>query len=156
MPNNTRDSVLDRMLTMTRAMDQVLGAEQGRNWPATRNDVWLPPMDCYETAEAYVVNIDLPGMSADAVEVSFEQNTLTIKGTRPATIQRREKEEFRLFSAERLSGDFARSVRLPEYVDGERIDASFAEGVLTITIPKAQAALPRRIEVNKGGQRVEG
>lgn len=155
MPNTTRDSVLDRMLTMSRAMDQVLGADGARSWP--RSDVWLPPMDCYETAEAYVVHVDLPGVTADAVDVSFEQNTLSIKGTRPATIQRREKEEFRLFSAERLSGDFARSVRLPEYVDGERIDASFTDGVLTITIPKAQAALPRRIAVNVGGQRrVEG
>ena len=56
-----------------------------------------------------------------------------------------------MYAAERVTGTFERSVRLPEFVDGERISAEFTNGVLTVTVPKAQAAQPRKIEIKPGG-----
>ena len=58
-----------------------------------------------------------------------------------------QNEEVRVYTAERLSGTFERAVRLPEYVEGDKIEASYTQGVLTITVPKAQAARARKIEI---------
>ena len=81
------------------------------------------------------------------MDVSFEQNILTIRGSKPASFDVSTEGEVRVFAAERVHGSFERSVRLPEFVDAERIDANFANGLLTITVPKAQAAQPRRITI---------
>jgi HSP20 family protein len=153
MTTNTFNNVLDRMLTLSRAFDQTFGADWSPTWTGTRHgQLWLPPVDCYETQDAFVVEADLPGVHPENVEISFEQNTLTIKGTRAPTLQAPEKGELRVYTAERLSGDFARSVRLPEYVEGDRIEANYSNGVLTITVPKAQSALPRKIAIRSTGE----
>ena len=131
---------LDRMLTMNRALDQALsGATGGR--------VWVPAMDVAERGDAYVIHTELPGVNPAQVEVSFDQNVLTIRGTKGSSYDPGAEGELRLFAAERVSGAFERSVRLPEFVDPDRIEASFANGLLTITVPKAEAAKPRRIEL---------
>ena len=146
-------SVFDRMLTLSRAMDQAFGPDRGLGpvWEsAPTAQLWLPPLDTYETERAFVVQADLPGVRLEDVEVTFEQNTLTIKGTRPPTLQAPENGELRVYTAERLTGGFARSVRLPEYVDGERIEATHENGVLTVTVPKAPSALPRKIAIGGG------
>lgn len=136
-------SSLDRMLTLNRVFDQALtGAGSGRTW--------VPAMDVAERGDAYVVHTELPGVSPDQVELSFEQNVLSIRGTKPASFDAASQGELRLFAAERVSGSFERSVRLPEFVDADRIEASFVNGLLTITVPKAEAAKPRRIELRVG------
>jgi len=81
------------------------------------------------------------------VDVSFEQNILTIRGSKPASFDVSTEGEVRVFAAERVHGSFERSVRLPEFVDADRIDANFANGLLTVTVPKAQAAQPRKITI---------
>jgi HSP20 family protein len=142
------NTVFDRMLTLSRAFDQAL---TDRDWTsgsgAGRGQLWLPPVDSYETDNAFVIEADLPGVHQENVEISFEQNVLTLKGTRAPTLQAPEKGELRVYTAERASGAFARSVRLPEYVDGEKIEASYQDGVLTIRVPKAPSALPRKIAI---------
>ena len=131
---------LDRMLTMNRALDQALnGGASGR--------VWVPAMDVAERRDAYVVQAELPGLNPDQVDISFEKNVLTIRGTKSSSFDPGSEGELRLFAAERVSGAFERSVRLPEFVDPDRIEAAFTNGLLTITIPKAEAAKPRRIQV---------
>jgi HSP20 family protein len=131
---------LDRMLSMNRALDQAFSGAPGSR-------VWVPAMDVAERGDAYVVHTELPGVSPDQVDVSFEQNVLTIRGTKPASFDVSNDGELRLFAAERVSGGFERSVRLPEFVDADRIEAAYSNGLLTITIPKAEAAKPRRIEL---------
>lgn len=144
------NTMFDRMLGLSRVMDEAFD----RDVPQTNGSarVWYPATDTYETREAYVIEADLPGVRADQVEIGFERNTLTIRGTREWPLRTTEKNggEFRVHGAERVGGTFARAIRLPEYVDGEKIEASFAEGVLTVRIPKAQSALPRKIEVKIG------
>ena len=145
------NTALDRMYNLSRAFDQAFNSELA--WSATGNrpQFWLPVIDAYETERAFVVEADLPGVHPENVEISFEQNTLTIKGTRAPTLQAPEKGELRVFTAERVSGDFARSVRVPEYVDGDKIEAHYNNGVLTVTVPKAPSALPRKIAIKSVG-----
>jgi HSP20 family protein len=86
-------------------------------------------------------------VSPDQVDVSFEQNVLTVRGTKAGSFDVNAEGELRVFAAERVHGSFERSVRLPEFVDADRIEAKFAHGLLTITVPKAEAAKPRKIAV---------
>ncbi|MDQ3949017.1 MAG: Hsp20/alpha crystallin family protein, partial [Gemmatimonadota bacterium] len=102
-----------------------------------------------EKADAYLINVELPGVEPSQVEINFEQNVLTIRGTKPSSFDG-SSGEYRVYTAERVNGEFERSVRLPDFVDSERIEASYSHGLLRIVVPKAQAAQPRRIEI-KGG-----
>ena len=147
---NTRSlGTLDRMLTLNRAFDQAFNTQGSR--------VWVPAMDVAERGDAYIVQTELPGVSPDQVDVAFEQNVLTIRGTKPASFDPNNDGELRVFAAERVSGTFERSVRLPEFVNADRISATFDNGLLTITVPKAEAAQPRKITIGVGTkeQRIE-
>jgi HSP20 family protein len=143
------NSVLDRMVTMSRAMDDVLGRTNGDSESgASPRQYWLPALDAWETEQAFVVQLDLPGVAPENVDVVFDQNTLTVRGTRQPTIQAPEKGELKVFFSERADGAFSRSLRFPHYVESGKIEAGYANGVLTITIPKAEASKPRKIAVN--------
>ncbi len=147
MTNRSLSSTLDRMWTLNRALDQALSAGFDR---VTRAQLWVPAMDVAEKADAYLINVELPGVEPNQVEINFEQNVLTIRGTKPSSFDA-SSGEYRVYTAERVSGDFARSIRLPEYVDGDRIEANYNNGVLTITVPKAQSARPRKIAIKGTG-----
>jgi HSP20 family protein len=145
------DAMFDRVLGISRAMDQAFsGRPFGTASGATsRPQLWLPAVDTYETEHAFVVEADLPGVHQENIDINFEQGTLTITGRRASTLPANDgaNGKLRVYAAERLSGAFSRSIRLPEYVDGEKIQATYANGVLTVNIPKAQGALPRKIAV---------
>lgn len=145
--NHNLTSTLDRMLTLNRALDEALGANGAR-----RSSVWVPPMDIAERADGLTIQVDLPGVRPADVELNFEQSVLTIRGSKRSVLDEKADEEYRLHARERVSGAFERALRLPNHVDSERIEASFADGVLTITVPKAQAAMARRIEISEGGR----
>ncbi len=112
-----------------------------------RTRAWVPAMDVVERNDAYVVYAELCGVVPDHAEIQFEQNVLTIRGTKPASFDPAQDGELRVFSAERAHGSFERAIRLPEFVDSERIDASFANGLLTVVVPKAKGAQARRISI---------
>ena len=139
------NGVFSRMATLNRAMEEVIGRAEDSSLGA---QYWTPNMDAWETEQAFVVQLDLPGLTRDQVEVNFDRNTLTVRGTRSATIPESEKGELRVFFAERLPGTFSRTLRFPQYVEASKIEAAFTNGVLTVTIPKSEAAKPRKIEVN--------
>ena len=101
-------------------------------------------MDVRETDERFEVTVDLPGIEPDDVSVTFEDGVLTISGKREISSDRSDETFHRI---ERSYGSFARSLRLPRTADGEKIEASFDKGVLTVTVPKAEIAKPRTIEV---------
>jgi len=129
----------NRVLAFDRDLDRLV------NWNGQRS--FVPSLDVVERADAYLISAELPGVEPSTVEISFENNTLTLRGTKQPWLQPQENEELRVYTAERLSGMFERAVRLPEYVEGDKIEASYAQGVLTITVPKAAAARPRKIEI---------
>ena len=132
----------DRVLT--RELDRVL------NWDNKNAGarLWVPAMDVVETPEGYTITAELPGLSPDKVDISFDRNTLTLSGTKEPSVTTPEKGEIRVYAAERVHGAFERTIRLPEHVDADRIEASFNNGVLTIVVPKSQAAKPRKIAIN--------
>ena len=144
---NTRSlgTSLDRMLTLNRALDQAFNGVTGSR-------VWVPALDVAERGDAYVIHAELPGVAPDQVDVSFEQNVLTIRGTKPASFDVAAEGEVRVFAAERVHGGFERSVRLPEFVDADRIEATFTNGLLSVTVPKAKAAQPRKINIRGAEQ----
>lgn len=134
-------STLDRMMSLNRALDQALAT----GW--TDNRVWVPAIDVVEQKDAYVLYAELPGVDPSQIDIRFEQTVLTIRGAKPSTVQAGNDGEIRVYAAERVTGSFERSIRLPEFVDGDHIGAEFDNGLLVVRVPKAQAAQPRRIEV---------
>ena len=142
-------STLDRMLTLNRALDQAFNSAWSGN-----DRVWVPAIDVVEKKDAYLLYAELPGVDASRVDVSFEQNVLTIRGEKQ-TLASPTEGELCVYAAERVSGSFERAVRLPEFVDGERINAEFNNGVLTVTVPKAKAAQHRKIAINGAEPRAE-
>ena len=137
------NGVLSRMATLSRAMDDVIGQTN----ESLNGQYWVPSMDAWETEQAFVVQVDLPGLTPEQVDVSFDRNTLTVRGTRSDTIPT-DKGEKRVFFVERSPGSFSRTLRFPQYVEASKIDAKFENGVLTATVPKSEAAKPRKIQVN--------
>lgn len=150
MLSSNLSNVFDRLITASQYLDESTtrasgGVPEGR----ARAQLWMPPVDIYETENAFVLESDLPGVQEENVDIQFDRHTLTISGTRAATLPSRDKNaQLRVFSAERLSGNFARSIRLPEHVDAEKIEATFSQGVLRVTIPKSSVAMARKISIS--------
>jgi len=138
------NSTLDRMMSLNRVLDQAIN---GSLPTESTSRVWVPALDIVEKRDAYVVVAELPGVSQNDVELSFEQNVLTIRGQKSSLFDPSKDGELRVFTAERVSGAFERAIRLPEFVDSEKIGAELRDGLLTIMIPKATAAQPRKIEI---------
>lgn len=107
------------------------------------------PMDVWEAEDGYHVALDLPGVDPGSVDITSERNVLTIKAER-----RPEYEEGQnVLVAERSQGSFTRQLQIGEALDAQNVQASYSNGVLHLTIPVAESAQPRRIEVqHSGGQ----
>ncbi len=138
------NSTLDRMMSLNRVLDQAMNGSLSSE-STTR--VWVPALDIVEKRDAYLVVAELPGVSQNDVELSFEQNVLTIRGQKSSLLDPSKDGELRVYTSERVAGAFERAIRLPEFVDSEKIGAELRDGLLTITIPKATAAQPRKIEI---------
>ncbi len=107
--------------------------------------VWSPRVDVEETAEAIVVHADLPGIEKNDLKVNLENNLLTIRGERKSEREEKGKNYYR---SERAFGTFQRTFTLSERVKADGIQADYKNGVLTVTLPKADEAKPREISVN--------
>ena len=104
------------------------------------------PMDAWRDGDTFIVEFDLPGVKADSVDLNVERNALTVRAERPDVDSSRE-----MLSAERPRGVFSRQVFLGENLDTDKIEASYHDGVLRLTIPVAEKAKPRRIEISHDG-----
>ena len=104
------------------------------------------PMDAYRRGDRFIVHFDLPGVDPDAIELTIEKNVLTVSAER--TWPRGEGEEWVV--AERPQGRFSRQLFLGESLDTDRIEAHYDRGVLTISIPVAEAAKPKKVEISVG------
>jgi HSP20 family protein len=101
------------------------------------------PMDAYRQGDTFYIHLDLPGVSAESIDLTVEQNVLTVRAER-APVQADGAE---MIVAERPYGTYTRQVFLGETLDAEHIGADYASGVLTLTIPVREAAKPRNIQV---------
>jgi HSP20 family protein len=105
---------------------------------------WAPSLDCSETDVDYVVQVEAPGVHKENLDVNLEGNVLTVTGHRES---KKEHESEAYIWKEREEGRFVRSLRLPKTVDGEKVNAVYQDGVLTIRVPKAEPAVKSRIAV---------
>ena len=136
--------LMDRMLEDAFVMPR----EGGEGWGG-------PAMDVYEEGDALVVEAHLPGLKPDDIDVQVERGVLTISGK---TESEQERKERNYLLREKRSGRFSRSLQLPAVYQTENCRASFEDGVLRLTFPKAEEAKPRRIQIGTGGQQrvIEG
>jgi HSP20 family protein len=105
---------------------------------------WVPAVDIFEQPDAIRITAELPGVKPEQLKISLETNVLTIHGSKEQVAQERTE---RVHRYERTYGAFERSFTLPTSVDAGNIKASYEHGVLTVTLPKAEKAKPRQIEV---------
>lgn len=125
-----------------RFMRQAFGQAVGEQ-PVSAG-AWTPALDVEESEEGFTLHLEVPGVDPDAVEVSLEDNVLTVAGER-SFYDERTSENFR--RVERRFGRFHRSVRLPDRVAADHVEATYRDGILTIRVPKAEESRPRRITV---------
>jgi HSP20 family protein len=104
------------------------------------------PIDAYRQNDAFVVELDLPGVDASSIDLTVEKNVLTIHAQRQRSIG----EDIELVVGERPHGTFSRQLFLGESLDTDHLSASYADGVLTLRVPVAEKAKPRRVEIATG------
>lgn len=109
------------------------------------------PMDAWQGDGQFIVELDLPGVKQDSLNLDVERNVLTVRAERPDVDQDRE-----MLTAERPRGVFSRQLFLGENLDTDKIEASYHDGVLQLTIPVAEKAKPRRIEISHNGAKQAG
>jgi HSP20 family protein len=106
------------------------------------------PMNAFRKGDAFLVQLDIPGASQDAIELTVEQNVLTVRAERKGIEAADE-----LLVSECPAGTFTRQIFLGDTLDSERIEADYTAGVLTLTIPVLESAKPHRVEIKVGEQR---
>jgi HSP20 family protein len=130
--------------TLQDRMNRLFGDVYLRDENVAQRD-WIPPVDIYETeAHDLVVKAELPDMTREDIEVTVENNVLTLKGTKKVASDVKE-EQFRRI--ERSYGTFSRSFTLPNTVDASKVSADYKNGVLTVKLPFREEAKPRTINV---------
>ena len=105
---------------------------------------WAPPVDIKETPDSLVLSAELPGIDKKDVHINIEENVLTISGERSFSRDEKKEDYHRI---ERVYGSFSRSFTLPRNVKLDAVKANFENGVLTVTIPKAEESKPRKIAI---------
>jgi HSP20 family protein len=140
-----RTATLTPMFSLRREMDRLFDDAFGRTAADT---AWTPAVDVREEPTAFLFELELPGVSPDAVEVTADGGVLSVRGEKRA--ERKEGDEGRWHIVERVSGAFRRTFQLPQNIAEERIEATFSNGLLTIRVPKAELPQPKRIEVKQG------
>ena len=147
LTTRTRRDPFRELSSLQREVDRLFGDALGSSRAPATAGAWAPALDVEETEDAFTLHIELPGVAPDDVEVSLEENVLTITGER-RFYDNRESDGFRRI--ERSFGRFHRAVRLPDRVDPDNVRATHRDGLLTIEVPKAEEAKPRRIEISTG------
>lgn len=138
----------DSFRDLDRMAEQLLADAGRRRQPQTF------PMDAYRRGDRFFLHLDLPGVDADSIELTTEQNVLTIAAER----RFENAKDDQIIISERPQGTFSRQLFLSDALDTENIDASYEDGVLTLSIPVAERAKPRRIQIasNGGPTTIEG
>jgi len=106
---------------------------------------WVPPVDIFERGDDLVIRAEVPGVEKNEIDISVEDTRLAIQGERKREAEFKEDSAYRL---ERSFGSFTRSFVLPKTVDASRIGATYRNGVLEISLPKAEVAKPRKISID--------
>lgn len=142
MSTITRWNPIREMITLREAMDRIMDDNyRGRNGNHTPA-AWTLPVDAYVTKDAIILTADVPGLKPEALEVTLEGDTLTIRGELNSTTENRQ-----YLLRERATGHFERVLTINTPIDQGKVEANFDAGVLTLTLPKAEAVKPKQIQV---------
>lgn len=107
-------------------------------------EAWAPPVDIFERQGHLVIRAEIPGIQKEDMDVQVEDGVLILRGERKQESQIEEANTYRM---ERVYGAFTRSFVLPEMVDGTKVTASYKDGVLEVMVPKVEAAISKKIEI---------
>ncbi len=132
-------SIQDRM---NRLFEQTLSRSRGEEGGLATT--WTPAVDIYETADTIVMKAELPGVAREDIQIQINDNTLTLKGERRFAKDVHEENYLRI---ERAYGSFHRSFTLPATVQQDKVRALFKDGVLELSLPKAEESKPKRISI---------
>ncbi len=160
---NPMSDVFSFQRDLNRLFDTLVPAPRRSADAEPETAVWRPAVDVHEDENGFYIDLELPGLSREDVKINFQEGTLTVSGERRyaheksepagnpengesgnAPVQAREKSVHRM---ERIYGRFFRSFNLPSTVNPEGIRARFDNGVLTVSVPKAEKLKPRQIEI---------
>ena len=133
-------SPLERLYALQREFDRAFETDANG---ATAT--WVPAMDVVETTDEVLCHLEVPGMTADDIDIRVQDNMLVVSGEKKASTEEQKEGGFR--SIERRYGRFERSFTLPRSIDTANVTARHENGVLTIVLPKAEASKPRRVEI---------
>ncbi|GGK78212.1 18 kDa antigen [Ornithinimicrobium pekingense] len=130
----------DPFRELDRLSQQMFGAANGT--PARPT---VMPMDAWREGDTFVIEFDLPGVHPESIDLDVERNVVTVRAERPV------QDDREMLASERTRGVFSRQLVLGDNLDTERIQAAYDSGVLTLRIPVAEQAKPRKITVSHGG-----
>ena len=147
MATVTRWDPFQDALSLREAMSQLMEESFVQPTAAQGGKKFVPALDLSETADGYLVEAALPGVKPEDVEITVENNVLTIKGEARQEVDEQHRNFHRV---ERRFGSFQRTIGLPTTVKADAIQASLINGVLRLEIPKAEEVKPRKISVNVG------
>src|SRR5205807_9988386 len=105
---------------------------------------WSPALDLYDNKENFLVKAEVPGMKKEDIEISLHDGVLTVSGERR---EEKKHEGADIHRSERFVGRFQRTLTLPSDVDADKVKASYQDGILTVTLPKSEAAKPKQIQI---------
>jgi HSP20 family protein len=147
MATVTRWDPFQDVLSLREAMNQLVEESFVRPAAGQNGKNFVPALDLSETAEGYTVEAALPGVKPEDIEITVENNVLTIRGE---TRQESDSKQRNFHRIERRFGSFQRTIGLPTTVKADAIKADLTNGVLRLEIPKAEEVKPRKISVNVG------
>ena len=142
----------DELLRMNRMRTQRMAQLGQRQNGGASAPAWAPAVDISERKDAYVVAVEIPGVGADDLEITFEDGLMTIQGERHLVQDSSDEKVHRI---ERRYGTFRRSINLPSHIRADAIEASVQDGVLHILVPKADEVQAKRIQVRVGSEHPE-
>jgi HSP20 family protein len=143
IPELSNWSPFDRLASFRDEIDRLFGGAPSRDSGLFSG--WTPALDLYDEKDRFLVSVELPGMTKDAINISLHDGVLTVSGERK---HEREGKEGETFRSERYFGKFQRSVTLPATVDSAKVKASYKDGVLLVDLPKSEESKPKQIEVS--------
>lgn len=144
-PNSAMWPSLDRWASLRNDLDTLLELPfWGSGRQAQLFSGWTPALDLYQNNDNVVAVVELPGLRKEDIEISLQDGTLTISGERKGETT----PENSATRTERSAGKFRRSITIPTRVDANKVSATYKDGILTVTLPKAEEAKPKQIQIS--------
>jgi len=132
------------MLDLENRLNRFLGFTLGKQ-TGTGVVSWSPSVDVYREGDNFVLKSELPGLTKDDIDISIQDNIVTLKGTKK---EEKEVKEENYYHSERTFGTFERSFELPSNIDRSKVNATFKYGILNVTLPVSEESKPKQIKIN--------